>query len=236
MGINLVHSSSYNPRSMGLAERSVRSVKGLLKKNSRLSQLELDELMFTVNTNQQGINQGSSLERFLGRSINTAVPNSLAKSFGFEEAIKERAAVREKRWLKPERGTKLTFAVGELVKIQNPRSLQWDATGIVQAVRLACDGRVLSYDIQLTNGGMTVRHRKYLMKVNERLPTGADRGTADQGVMRLGADLGVMGLGAEGDMETSIVETVTRPLSDQVGARASGESGQLSQLRPRRRI
>merc|ERR1711888_307297 len=193
MGISLVHISSYNPRSMGLAERSVRSVEGLLKKNSRLSQLELDELMFTVNTNQQGINQGSSLERFLGRSINTAVPNSLAKSFGFEEPIKERAAVREKRWLKPERGTKLTFAVGVLVKIQNPRSLQWDATGIVQAVRLACDGRVLSYDIQLTNGGMTVRHRKYLMKV----PTCADRGTADQGVMRPGADLGVVGLGQQ---------------------------------------
>ena len=195
--------------------------------NSKLSQLELDELLFTVNTNQQGINQGSSLERFLGRSINTAVPNSLAKSFGFEEAIKERAAVREKRWLKPERGTKLTFAVGELVKIQNPRSLQWDTTGNVQAVRLACDGRILSYDIQLTNGGMTVRHRKYLMKV----PT-----CADQGVMRPGADLGVVGLGAEGDMETSIVETVTRPLSDQVGAGASVESGQLSRLRPRRRI
>ena len=99
--------------------------------------------------------------------------------------------MREKRWLKPERGTKLTFAVGELVKIQNPRSLQWDATGNVQAVRLACDGRVLSYDIQLTNGGMTVRHRKYLMKV----PTCADRGTADQGVMRPGADWGVVGLG-----------------------------------------
>ena len=106
MGISLVHSSSYNPRSMGLAERSVRSVKGLLKKNSKLSQLELDELMFTVNTNQQGVNQGSSLERFLGRAINTALPNSLAKSFGFEAAIKERAAVREKRLLKPERGTK----------------------------------------------------------------------------------------------------------------------------------
>ena len=73
-----------------------------------------------------------------------------------------------------------------------------------------------------TNGGMTVRHRKYLMKVP----------TADQGVMRPGADLGVVGLGAE----TSIVETVTRPLSDQVGAGASVESGQLSRLRPRRRI
>ena len=95
MGINLVHSSSYNPRSMGLAERSVRSVKGLLKKNSRLSQLELDEFMFTVNTNQQGINQGSSLERFLGRAVNTAIPNSLAKSFGFEAAIKERGGTWE---------------------------------------------------------------------------------------------------------------------------------------------
>ena len=74
---------------------------------------------------------------------------------------------------------------------------------------------------------MTARHRKYLMKV----PT-----CADQGVRRPGADLGVVGLGAEGDMETSIVETVTRPLSDQVGAGASVESGQLTRLRPRRRI
>ena len=122
MGIRLVYSSSYNPRSMGLAERSVRSIKGLLKNNSKLSQLELDELVFTVNTNQQGVNQGSSLERFLGRAINTALPNSLAKSFGFEDAIKERAEVREKRLLKPERGTKLLFEVGELVRVQNPKS------------------------------------------------------------------------------------------------------------------
>ena len=96
MGISLVHSSSYNPRSMGLAERSVRSIKSLLKKNSKLSQLELDELVFTINTNQQGANQGCSLERFLGRAINTALPNSLARTFGFEDAIKARAEVREK--------------------------------------------------------------------------------------------------------------------------------------------
>ena len=126
-----------------------------MKNNLKLSQLELDELMFTVNTNQQGVNQGSSLERFLGRAINTALPNSLAKSFGFEAAIKERAAVREKRLLKPERGTKLSFAVGEIVRIQNPKSKQWDATGEISAVRVAQDGQILSYDIQLTDGGMT---------------------------------------------------------------------------------
>ena len=64
LGIKLVHSSSYNPRSMELAERSVRSIKNLLKKNTRLSQLELDELVFTINTNQQGANQGCALEQF----------------------------------------------------------------------------------------------------------------------------------------------------------------------------
>ena len=69
MGIKLIHASSYYPRSMGLAERSVRSVKGLLRKNSRLNQLELDELMFAVNTTQQGKNMGSSLERFLGKNF-----------------------------------------------------------------------------------------------------------------------------------------------------------------------
>ena len=64
------------------------------------------------------------------------------------------------------------------------------------------------------------------MKVTERLPAGADRDTADSGVM---------GLGAEGGMETSIAELVTGPLSDQVGAGASAGSGQLARLRPRGR-
>ena len=92
--------------------------------------------------------------------------------------------MREKRFLKPERGTKLLFGVGELVRVQNPKSKQWDATGEIAAVRVANDGRVLSYDINLTDGGTTIRHRKYLMKVMESLPTvvadsdnAADRGS-----------------------------------------------------------
>ena len=131
LGIKLIHSSSYNPRSMGLAERSVRSIKNLLKKNKRLTQLELEELVFTINCNQQGSNQGCALERFMGRSVNTSIPNSLAKGFGFEEAIEARAKSRMKRLLKPERGTKLLFSIGELVRIQNPHSREWDTTGTI---------------------------------------------------------------------------------------------------------
>ena len=190
-----------------------------------MSQLELDELVFTINTNQQGANQGCSLERFLGRAINTALPNSLAKTFGFEEAIKARAEIRENRFLKPERGTKLLFEVGELVRIQNPKNKEWDATGEIAAIRVANDGRVLSYDLNLTNEGTTVRHRKYLMKVVESLPeVAADSGNA--------ADRGVMRPGAEGSLEVSAAEeTVAMPLADQ--ARASGRAEQLARLRPR---
>ena len=200
-----------------------------------MSQLELDELVFTINTNQQGANQGCMLERFLGRAVNTSIPNSLAKNFGFEEAIQARAEIRMKRFLKPEKGTKLLFAVGELVRIQNPKNKEWDSTGVIDAIRIAKDGRVLSYDINLTNGGTTVRHRKYLMKVVESLPDVditredsdmvADSGrAADRGVTRPGT--------GEGSLVVSAAEeAVTMPLADQ--ARATGRSEQLVRLRPR---
>ena len=155
---------------MGLAERSVRSIKSLLKKNKRPTQLELEELIFTINCNQQESNQGCALERFMGRSVNTSLPNSLAKGFGFEEAIEARAKSRMKRLLKPERGTKCLFSVGELVYIQNPKSKEWDSTGTIDSLRIASDGTVLSYNINLSEGGYTVRHRKYLMRVNGDLP------------------------------------------------------------------
>ena len=65
----------------------------------------------------------------------------------------------------------MLFEVGELVRIQNPKNKEWDSKGVIEAIRIANDGRVLSYDINLTNGGTTVRHRKYLMRVVIRAPT-----------------------------------------------------------------
>ena len=112
--------------------------------------------MFTINCNQQESNQGCALERFMGCSVNISLPNSLAKGFGFEEAIEARAKSRMKRLLKPERGTKALFSVGELVYIQNPKSKEWDTTGTIDSLRIASDGTVLSYNIQLSEGGSTI--------------------------------------------------------------------------------
>ena len=50
----------------------------------------------------------------------------------------------------------MTFAVGEMVRVQNPKSKQRDATGEVSAVHVAQDGQILSYDIQLTEGDREV--------------------------------------------------------------------------------
>ena len=37
LGIKVLHSSAYNSQSMGLVERSVRTIKEILKKNGHLS-------------------------------------------------------------------------------------------------------------------------------------------------------------------------------------------------------
>ena len=113
--------------------------------------------------------------------------------------------------------------------MQHPKTKMWDEEGTVQAVRVALDGRILSYDILLPSGGVTVRHRKYMRKTNQGLLTNdnADVGSADQELMNVTyADQGLMNVSA-GDMESS--RSTSRPLL--VGT----EAGQLTRLRPRQR-
>ena len=174
----------------------------------------------------------------MGRSVNTSLPNSLAKGFGFEEAIEARAKSRMKRLLKPERGTKALFSIGELVRIQNPKSREWDTTGTIESLRTASDGTVLSYNIQLSNGGSTVRHRKYLMRVmNENLPDSGSDDDMSSGVT--GPDTGVR----QGRLGNTLANSTADGAVTGLGADQAGRSGrrhgepdleQLAKLRPRR--
>ena len=54
LGVKVIHSSSYNSQSMGLVERSVRTLKEILLKNRHLSQLMLNEQIFAVNSEEDG--------------------------------------------------------------------------------------------------------------------------------------------------------------------------------------
>ena len=102
LGVKVVHSSAYNPQSMGLVERSVRTLNEILKKNGNLSQLQLAELVFPVNSKHQG-EQGSAITRFLGRGVRGILPNSLDRNVQWKELIEKRCELRQKRVDKKQR-------------------------------------------------------------------------------------------------------------------------------------
>ena len=53
MGIEVIYSSAYNTSSNALVERSVRTLKDLLKKVGPLSQLQLREMIFCSYSREQ---------------------------------------------------------------------------------------------------------------------------------------------------------------------------------------
>ena len=81
LGVRVIHSSAYNSQSMGLVERSVRTLKEILHKNNNLSQLLLNEQIFTVNCKDR-------MARFYGRGVRSGLPNSWERFVDWQNDIK----------------------------------------------------------------------------------------------------------------------------------------------------
>ena len=164
LGIGVVPSSNYNPSSNALVERSVRSLKEILNKGGRMSDLQLRELIFCVNSREQDGGKGSPLSRFLGHGTRSYFPNSLDRNVNWAHLMNIRAEQHQKRVDRPGRCSKEIFTVGEKVWVQDVRSRKWDQEGLITDVRTAADGRIVSYNLTI-NGHPTLRHRKFLRKV-----------------------------------------------------------------------
>ena len=142
----------------------------------------LDEQVFAINAREDGIT-GSNNSRFYGRRVRSGLPNSLDRFIDCKD-IKKRGELKEKRFLKKERTVgKLSYKIGESVRLQDIRTKCWDRVGVVTGIRVADDGRILSYDIDI-DGRETTRHRKYLSKIpnsnvetEEENSAGADQAT-----------------------------------------------------------
>ena len=93
------------------------------------------------------------------------LPNSLDRNVQWKELTERRGALRQKRVDKKQRsvGKKQVFEIDEIVKLQNLKTKQWDQEGKIVDVRVSADGTIVSYDIE-SQGILTSRHRKYLMK------------------------------------------------------------------------
>ena len=80
--------------------------------------------------------------------------------------------------------------------MQNVKSNVWDRQAVITGIRTACDGTIVSYDIEI-GGVKSTRHRKFLRKMNnnniddEDLPELDDEARkvplADKGVYEDGA-------------------------------------------------
>ena len=64
---------------MGLVERSVRTLKEILKKNTNLSQLQLIDMVYAVDCKEDG-ETGSDQTIFMGRGTRSSLPNSWDRS------------------------------------------------------------------------------------------------------------------------------------------------------------
>jgi len=164
MGIKVEH--SYNPSSMSEVERAVGSLKHLLKRGMHMSQLQLSEMVFALNSRIQPNETGSPISRFFGRDVRDCnIPNSLNRSLNWEILMMNRKRVHLKRVSKKGRGTKETYGIGESCLVQNMKTLKWDRVAVITGVRTACDQTIVSYDIDI-DGVSSTRHRKYLQKMN----------------------------------------------------------------------
>ena len=108
-----------------------------MQKNRHLSQLQLDEFMLCINSQIQPEGQHSAVDRFLGRSVINFIPNSFNDQFVWQDAIRARAEVRERRVNKPSRGCKETFSPGQQVILQDHISRKWDIPGQISKLRQA---------------------------------------------------------------------------------------------------
>ena len=127
-------------------------------------------MVFALNSKES--DTGSNLSRFIGRGLRTHIPNSLDRSVNFRELIKERRLARERRVRKKERTeeTKLIFEPGEEVWIQCPKTNLWNIKGEIVSPRMAADGTILSYEVEISIPGKgsyrSTRHRRFMRKYN----------------------------------------------------------------------
>ena len=80
LGVRVEHSSAYNPSSQSAVERSVQSLKHLLKRSSHMNQLQISECVFAINSRVQPDGCGSPIARFFQRDVKSGLPDSLDRS------------------------------------------------------------------------------------------------------------------------------------------------------------
>ena len=73
--------------------------------------------------------------------------------------------MRERRVNRPSKGCKEALYPGQPVLLQDHISRKWDISGKISKIRQAPDGKILSYEILMSKGHLTTRHRSMIKSV-----------------------------------------------------------------------
>ena len=105
LGVRVEHSSAYNPSSQSAVERSVQSLKHLLKRSSHMNQLQISECVFSINSRVQPGGCGSPIGDFR-RDFRSGLPNSLDRSIDWRLLMENRRQAHLRRVNRKKRCTK----------------------------------------------------------------------------------------------------------------------------------
>ena len=81
--------------------------------------------------------------------------------------IERRIQKHEDRIKNKNKTNKILYEVGQRVRLQNIATRDWDLKGTIDRIRIADDGRVVSYDVFTDRNHMTPRHRRYLKPLHK---------------------------------------------------------------------
>ena len=148
--------------SNGQAERAVKSIKDILKKEGRtVTKAHLAEVCFSVNCHQEE-GSGSRAERFFRRSPRSLLPNSIKRELKHRDLIKHRHEKQLRLAKAKGRESKDEFKMGDLVRVQDHVDKNWKKKGKVVGVRDAGDGTNQSFIVRMENGHEAIRHKNHM--------------------------------------------------------------------------
>ena len=165
-GIQHGQSSPYNPQSNGHAERNVKIMKDLIvKTNHDIGSKEFLDGIIQIR-NSPRADGLSPCQVVFGRSVRTLIP-TLTESLGTNEYVELARKVRKKldqkqKYLYDRSAKKLRpLDIGTKVWVQHPETKKWDSTATILS-RI----RKRTYQIQMEDGKITHRNRRWIRKCN----------------------------------------------------------------------
>jgi transposase InsO family protein len=163
-------SSPRYPRSNGLAERTVRTVKALIKK-CRATGQDLQLAMLNLRATPVDSNLPSPAEMLMGRPIRTALPSyhhpkTLQKDQEINNNLQKK---KEKMRTDHDKGAGPELPplhIGQKVRVQNLNNKLWEPAEVTQV----CD-EPKSYEVRTPNGSQLRRNRVHIREMPSSMKT-----------------------------------------------------------------